>query len=116
MPAKNDYSASLSCYETLLATIPEIERKGATMPYTSINGNMFSFLDKEGILNLRLDQKHREEFLKKFKAVQPVQYGVLMKEYVAVPGKLLNSTKELQVWLKFSYEYAASLKPKKTKR
>lgn len=35
----------IALYEKLLATIPGIERKGATMPYTSLNGNMFSFID-----------------------------------------------------------------------
>ena len=33
----------VALYEKLLATIPEIERKGADNPYTSVNGNMFRF-------------------------------------------------------------------------
>ena len=35
-------------YEKLVSTIPLIEIKGATIPYTSYNGHMFSILDKEG--------------------------------------------------------------------
>ena len=30
--------------EALVATQPNVERKGATHPYTSLNGNMFSCL------------------------------------------------------------------------
>ena len=36
----------LELYERLVATLPGIERKGATMPYTSVNGHMFSYLSK----------------------------------------------------------------------
>jgi hypothetical protein len=36
-----------SC-EKLIATNPNVERKGATVPYTSLNGHMFSYLSKEG--------------------------------------------------------------------
>ena len=45
---------SLALYERLVATNPEVERKGATMPYTSVNGHMFSFLGKDGGVALRL--------------------------------------------------------------
>ena len=36
--------AVLASYEALVATGPGVERKGKTMPYTSVNGHMFSFL------------------------------------------------------------------------
>jgi hypothetical protein len=42
------YPANLALYEKLVATNPGVERKGATMPYTSVNGHMFSLLTKEG--------------------------------------------------------------------
>ena len=45
---------ALKQYEKLIATNPNVERKGATMPYTSLNGHMFSFLTKTGTLALRL--------------------------------------------------------------
>jgi hypothetical protein len=34
----------LALYDKLIATHPEIERKGAANPYTSLNGHMFSLL------------------------------------------------------------------------
>ncbi len=55
-------------YEKLVATNPAIERKGATVPYTSLNGHMFSYLSKEGRLALRLPTDAREAFMKKYKA------------------------------------------------
>jgi hypothetical protein len=34
----------VAMYDKLIATIPEIKRKGAANPYTSLNGNMFTLL------------------------------------------------------------------------
>jgi len=50
----------VALYERLVATNPQVERKGATMPYTSLNGNMFSFLMKSGRVGLRLPEAERE--------------------------------------------------------
>ena len=52
----------LELYEKLVATIPDIERKGASVPYTSLNGNMFSYLHASGAMALRLPKGEREEF------------------------------------------------------
>jgi hypothetical protein len=84
-------SNPLELYEQLVATNPAVERKGATVPYTSVNGHMFSYLSKEGKLALRLPAEERE-----------------------APGPLLASTKELKKYFDASYQYVSSLKPKPT--
>jgi TfoX/Sxy family transcriptional regulator of competence genes len=105
---------SVALYDALLATNQEIERKGATMPYTSINGNMFSLLTPDGTLALRLPAADREAFLKRYDTALCVQYGTVMKEYVQVPASLLQNTRALAKYLDISYRYARSLKPKPT--
>ena len=105
---------SVALYDSLLATNPAIERKGAAMPYTSVNGNMFSLLTPEGFLALRLPEAEREPFLKRYDTTLTVQYGVVMKEYVLVPALLLKNTRALAKYLDISYRYACSLKPKPT--
>jgi hypothetical protein len=105
---------SVALYDALLATNPEIERKGATMPYTSVNGNMFSLLTADGTLALRLSAAERETFLKRYDTTLCVQYGAVMKEYVQVPAALLQNTGALVKYLDASYRYACSLKPKPT--
>jgi hypothetical protein len=107
-------SDKLELYEKLVATNPTVERKGATVPYTSLNGHMFSYLSKEGKLALRLPPAEREAFLKKYKAKLCESYGVVQPEYVEVPDSLLESTKELKKFFDCSYEYVSSLKPKPT--
>jgi hypothetical protein len=103
---------AIALYDRLVATQPAVERKGATMPYTSVNGHMFSFLTKEGALALRLPDKERAAFLKKYKTKLCEQHGTVMTEYVLVPDALLKRTKELARHFAASYLYATALKPK----
>jgi len=105
---------AVALYDALLATNSKIERKGATMPYTSVNGNMFSLLTPDGTLILRLPEGERDEFIKKFKTKLAMQYGVVMKEYVDVPRSLLENTRSLAKYLASSFCYASSLKSKPT--
>lgn len=106
----------LALYDKLVATIPEIERKGAANPYTSANGHMFSYMNAAGSLALRLSEKERIDFLKKYKTTLFEAYGVVMKEYVTVPDSLLKNTKALQKYIRLSYSYVKALKPKPTKK
>lgn len=111
-PAPRDSTVAL--YEKLVATNPRVERKGDTMPYTSVNGNMFSVVSKEGVVCLRLSADQRDAFMRKYKTEPVVMYGALMKEYVAVPPALLASTAEAARYFEMSYTYAMSLKAKPT--
>ena len=104
----------LLLYEKLIATNAEAELKGATVPYTSMNGNMSSYLSKEGKLALRLPPAEIEAFLKRYKAKLCEAYGVVQKEYVEVPDGLLAKTSELKKYFDISVEYVRSLKPKPT--
>jgi TfoX/Sxy family transcriptional regulator of competence genes len=106
----------LELYERLVATNPSVERKGATMPYTSVNGHMFSFLSKTGMLALRLPAEERNAFLKKYKTKLCEQHGTVLVEYVEVPEALLKKTQELKKYFDLSYASVAALKPKPTKK
>lgn len=106
----------LALYEKLVATNPAVERKGAAMPCTSLNGHMFSFLTRTGKLALRLPAEERDAFMKKYKVALCEQNGSVLKEYVEVPDALLQKTQELKKYFGLSYAYVASLKPKPTKR
>jgi len=112
-PKKSNIPADkLELYEKLIATLPKIERKGAVHPYTSLNGHMFTYLDQTGTLGLRLPQDELQAFLKKHKTTLFESYGVVKKDWVAVPDTLLKNTKELKKHLEISYEYVKTLKPK----
>jgi len=107
-------SAALAYYEKLVATNPAVERKGDTVPYTSLNGHMFSALHKDNTVALRLPEKMRVTFRKKYRTSLASQYGVVQPEYVVVPDALLPKTSELAPYFAASYEYVAGMKPKAT--
>jgi hypothetical protein len=104
----------LALYEKLVMTNLKVQRKGDTVPYTSLNGQMFSFLAKNGKLALRLPPEERESFLKKYKTKLFEAYGIVQKEYVEVPDSLLKKTSELKRFFDISFAYVGSLKPKPT--
>jgi len=105
-----------SQYEKLVATNPKVKLKGATVPYTSHNGHMFSNFNPDGTLGLRLPPDILVIFLKKYKTKLVEAYGIIRKEYVVVPDKLLKNTKELKPFFDKSFEYVNTLKPKTSKR
>jgi TfoX/Sxy family transcriptional regulator of competence genes len=106
----------VALYDRLIATRPEIERKGDANPYTAMNGNMFTILVGSERLGIRLPEEERAKFLKKYGATLLEAYGAVMKEYVAVPDELLGKTKELAKYLDLSFAYAGTLKAKPTKK
>jgi TfoX/Sxy family transcriptional regulator of competence genes len=107
---------TLALYEKLVATNPNVERKGATVPYTSANGTMFSFLTADGTLALRLPPDQLEPFFKKFNATHPVAYGKVMKDWAAVPNSLLAKTQELRNYFDLSFAHAAMKNKTRTKK
>lgn len=110
------YAENLARYDALVATNPQIVRKGATMPYTSVNGHMFSLLTKDGALILRLSPKDREAFLKKYKTPTVQLYGAIMDEYVELPDAVLARLSTARRFFDASYRYVSALKPKPTTR
>ena len=103
---------NLGRYERLVATIPGVERKGVTLPYTSLNGHMFSFLAEDGTVVLRLAADDRSAFMERYGAGLHHAHGSVMREYVSIPDALADDTTSLAPWFERSRAYVAGLKPK----
>lgn len=108
--------ALLAAYEKLIAEHGKAERKGATMPYTSVNGHMFSFIANTGKLALRLPETEREDFIEKFNTSLCEQHGTVLKEYVVCPDAVVHDRRTLKKYYEISFDYVAALKPKPTIR
>lgn len=108
---------SVKLYEAAIASVPEMELKtNFGFPYTSLNGNMYTLLSKNGKVGVRLPKKEREEFLEKYNStLYKAEPGPLLKEYVTIPESMLSNLTELRPYLELSYHYACKLKPKKKK-
>jgi hypothetical protein len=113
-PAPGAPPEKVRLYEALIAALPGIERKGAAFPYTSLNGNMFSILSKDGVMGLRLSAPDREAFLRDHGASLFTSHGAVMAEYVAVPDALLADAARMTPYVAASLAYARTLKPKPT--
>jgi hypothetical protein len=109
-------AASMPAYDRLIATRPEVERKGAKIPYTSLNGNMSSYLAEDGTLVLRLAAADREAFLARYASRLHEAYGIVQKEYVDVPDALFADPDRLAPSFAASHAYVAAMKPKPTRR
>lgn len=103
-------------YNQMVATIPEVVRRGKTMPYTSLNGNMFSFLSKDGKISLRFNKTEQAEFMEEHQAELSIQYNSVMQGYAVVPETIINDSDLLYKYFRVSYENAKTLKPKPTKK
>lgn len=103
---------ALAGYEALIARFPHIERKGASMPYTSLNGHMFSFLDPSGALSIRLSPDDLHDFVERHQTTLSEQHGRVLKDFALVPPSLSSDIDELGRWFARSYEWTATLRPK----
>ena len=112
--SKISRTEKLELYSKLVATHPPAVLKGDTIPYTSLNGHMYSFLSKNDEVTLKLPAEERGKFIEKYKTRLAENYGIVQKEYVVVPDSLLENTAELEPYFGISYNYTSSLKAKPT--
>lgn len=107
---------SIEAFDRLIATRPEVVRKGASIPYTSLNGHMTSYLSDLGSLVLRLPQDDRTRFLDEYGTTLHTAYGTVQKEFVDVPDALFADTPSIAPWFAASLDWIGGLKPKPTRR
>ena len=111
-----DFRTTEKLFDEIWASFPEIERKGKTMPYTSMNGNMFSFVSKIGELAFRVSKEAQKEYIDKHGVTESIQHGRVMKDYVDVPEKCFTDMDFLKELCSKSIAHAKTLKPKPTKK
>jgi hypothetical protein len=90
-------------YDKLIATCPDIERKGKTVPHTSANGCMFTLLNKEGEIGIRLSNEAGEKFIEEHQTARYKSHGHFMNGYVLIPEKLYDNMELLTVSMKESH-------------
>jgi len=106
----------IELYDKLIETLPDQKRKGAAAAYTSLNGHMFSFVDKTGEFAFRYPEKRKKELIEELGGKESIQYNSVMRGYVVLPENIMNDFDKLAGLLKESFEFIRSLKPKPTKK
>ena len=112
MPLSRD--EKLEIYRSLVEPYPDLTVKGKANPYTSMNGNMFSFLGKDDVLAFRVSKERRAEFLEEHPDAEVVSYNTVMKDYIGVPEDALDDLDGLRVMFSETVEHAKTLPPKPT--
>lgn len=103
-------------YDLLITSFPEIDLKGKTMHYTSMKGNMFSFVSKDGEMGFRLSKEDKEHYITHEGATIMMQHDCVMNGYIHVSEAMLLSPAKLAEIFSKSIEFAKTLKPKPTKK
>jgi hypothetical protein len=108
----NMWEMKLKIYDDLVANCPRFKRKGKTMPYTSVNGYMFSLLNKAGEIGIRFSKEVQEKYIKEFDSTIFKSYNSIMHGYVLIPENMLEDLDNVARYLDESYDYVISLEPK----
>lgn len=106
------YEKMLTLYDQAVEKCPRFERKGKTMPYTSSNGHMFSFLNKAGELGIRFSKDVQKKYLQDLETTTFESYGATMRGYILIPDQVLGDMDLLVDLLNEGYDYVMSLEPK----
>jgi hypothetical protein len=106
----------LAAFDAMIAGASGVERKGAAMPYLSVNGNMYAMISKANVIGLRLSKDDLAAFMAAGGEPYEGTPGFINKEYGGVPATMLADAKTLKRWFKASHAYAKTLKPRKTTR
>ena len=116
MPGGSDYQGPKEALERYRQVVESSSSdavvKGAKNPYTSRNGHMFSFLDRDGTMALRLSKELIEEYGEEYPTDPVMQYGSVMRGYVAVPSDLFDDVETLSGWFDRSFDWIGTLDPK----
>ena len=107
---------TLKIYETVVSDFDDLKVKGKKSAYTAVNGNMFSFLDPNGLLCVRLSKDDKAAYEAAHGTGPVIQNGSVMNGYVPVIKELLEDEAALKALFVDSVRFARSLKPKPTKR
>lgn len=106
------WQQKLELYDALVARCPGLKRKGKTVPSTTVNGHMFSMLNKAGELGIRFPKDAQKRYMEELETTEFRSHGAVMRGYVLMPERMWDDLESLAGYLNESYEYAMSLDPK----
>lgn len=108
----------LELYENLVEAAGIDSKSNFGSAYTAVNGNMYSMISKHWVVGIRLPDEEGEGFIDEYdtEMFRADPSWPPSRNMVTVPDDLLQDTKALAPYLKRSFEYTSTLKPKPTKK
>ncbi|NRD20593.1 hypothetical protein HNV08_11085 [Winogradskyella eckloniae] len=103
---------TLKIYDDITEACNGFERKGKKMIYTSSNGYMFTLLNKDAQIGIRLPKDEALKFKTDYNSDDYYSYGAKMRDYVLVPEALYTKKELLVTYFEKSFAYVNSLPTK----
>ena len=98
-------------YERAISASGAFERKGKANPYTSANGHMFSQINKDDQLGIRLPKQRQAELLDEYGAGLFKSYGATMRDYVCLTPDMLAEDGLITALLVEGFNFVSAMPP-----
>lgn len=98
-------------YRACIARSGQFEFKGKANPYTSANGHMFSQINKDDQLGIRLPKPRQEQLLAEFGAGPFKSYGATMRDYVCLTPDMLAQADLVTALLDEGFAFVSAMLP-----
>lgn len=106
-----DRDSLISLFERAIDAADGFERKGKANPYTSANGHMFSQINKDDQLGIRLPKPRQDELLEKYGAGPFKSYGATMRDYVCLTPDMLAEEGLVTASLQEGFAFVSAMPP-----
>ena len=112
-----EYDKVLEIYQSLVSDHSNLAVKGAANKYTAMNGNMFSFLNKDdATFCFRYSEAGKKAYNDANGTNDVISYGAVMHGYVVMSPEIMADDAALKDHFARCVEHAKTLKPKPTKK
>ncbi|MEM7329781.1 MAG: hypothetical protein AAF437_13645 [Pseudomonadota bacterium] len=106
-----DRTQLIDLFERAIAASGQFERKGKANPYTSANGHMFSQINKDDQLGIRLPKPRQQALLDAYGAGPFKSYGATMRDYVCLTDKMLTDAALITTLLNEGFAFVSAMPP-----
>lgn len=101
----------IALFEAAISAADQIERKGKANPYTSANGHMFSQINKDDQLGIRLPKPRQQALLDEYGAGPFKSYGATMRDYVCLTDEMLSDQALITSLLQEGLAFVSAMPP-----
>ncbi len=101
----------VTLFEAAIEAAAAMQRKGKANPYTSANGHMFSQINKDDQLGIRLPKSRQAELLEEYGAGPFKSYGATMRDYVCLTEDMLAVPALITALLEEGQAFVSAMPP-----
>lgn len=98
-------------YEAAISACDGFDRKGKANPYTSANGHMFSQINKDDQLGIRLPKPRQKELALQYRAGPFKSYGATLRDYVCLSAEMLDECGLVEGLLLEGFAFVSAMPP-----